>query len=217
MSGTIGIVASDLGRYTMFTKCLIHIRAPVNTQIEWGVGTDFANNRNGLVRQSLDRGSEWMFFLDDDHAFPPDHLIRLLSHEQPIVASLYASRASPFNPIAYDFVSEAEGWTAVELKGRGKDELVAVDGAGTGGMLVRSEVFHAMPYPWFEKTKIGSEDLEFCRKAKELGFPVLLDLGAPMGHMTTASIWPSFVDGDWTSGITMADGSSIFLNEEGRS
>ena len=79
-------------------------------------------------------------------------------------------------------------------------------------MLIRTEVFHKMPFPWFEKTKIGSEDLEFCRKARELGFPIHLDLGATMGHMTTASIWPTFtVEEGWMNGITLADGSSVYL------
>ena len=86
MSGTIGLVATDLGRYTIFTKCLVYMQAPVNTHIQWCVGTDFANNRNTLAQEALDRGSEWLLYLDDDHAFPPDHLMRLLSHD---------SRSSP--------------------------------------------------------------------------------------------------------------------------
>lgn len=211
MSGTIGLVATDLGRYTIFTKCLVYMQAPVNTHIQWCVGTDFANNRNTLAQEALDRGSEWLIYLDDDHAFPPDHLMRLLSHDKPIVASLYTARSAPFKPIAYDWISEEKGWEPIDLAKYGEKDLVVVDGVGTGGMLIRTEVFHQMPFPWFEKTKIGSEDLEFCRKAKALGFDILLDLGAPMGHMTTASIWPTFTEGRWMNGVTLADGSSIYL------
>lgn len=190
------------------------MRAPVNTDIQWCVGTDFANNRNRLAQEALDRGSEWLLYLDDDHAFPPDHLVRLLSHDKPLVAALYTARSAPFRPIAYDWISEEKGWEPISLDGRGEDELITVDGVGTGGMLIRSEVFHQMHYPWFEKTKVGSEDLEFCRKARELGFDIHLDLGAPMGHMTTASIWPTYVDGKWTNGVTLADGSSLYLSLE---
>jgi GT2 family glycosyltransferase len=214
MSGSIGLVATDLGRYTLFMKCMIYMRAPANTDIQWCLGTDFANNRNKLAAQALERGSEWILYLDDDHAFGEDHLMRLLSHEQPIVASLYTGRARPFKPIAYDWVSDDEGWTPIELQGRGEGDLVEVDGVGTGGMLIRSEVFHKMPEPWFEKTKVGSEDLEFCKKARALGFPVYVDLGAPMAHMTTASVAPSFVDGEWTTRITLADGSGFTLTRD---
>ena len=211
MSGSIGLVATDLGRYTIFTKCLVYMQAPVNTDIQWCVGTDFANNRNTLAQQAIERGSEWLLYLDDDHAFAPDHLMRLLSHEKPIVASLYTARSRPFRPIAYDWISDEKGWEPIDLKGQPEDALVEVDGAGTGGMLIRSEVFHEIPFPWFEKTTIGSEDLEFCKKARAHGFTVHVDLGATMGHMTTASIWPSMVDGEWATGVTLADGSSIYL------
>lgn len=212
MSGSIGLVATDLARYTIFTKSLLYLQRPVNTDIQWCLGTDFANNRNKLAEQALARGSEWLFYMDDDHAFEMDHLMRLLAHEKPIVASLYSARSAPFKPIAYDWISDEEGWTPIDLNKHGKDDLISVDGVGTGGMLIRSEVFHQMPFPWFEKTKTGSEDLEFCKKARALGFEINLDLAATMGHLTTASIWPTWSEGSWTNGLVLADGSALYLD-----
>lgn len=211
MSGSIGLIQTDLARYTVFHKCLLMLAKPVNTDIIYGIGSDFANNRNSVVQKALDAGSEWVFFVDDDMAFPPDHLLRLLSQDKPIVASLYTARSAPWRPIAYDWISDEDGWDPIDLTQIPGKGLVKVDGAGTGGMLIRTEVFHQMPFPWFEKTPLGSEDLEFCKKATRLGFEIVVDLEARMGHLTTAAIWPDFTDGQWLNGVVMADGTAVWL------
>ena len=53
--------------------------------------------------QALDLGTEWVWFIDDDMLFAPDHLLRLLSHDVPIIPSLYCTRQEPFSALAYDF------------------------------------------------------------------------------------------------------------------
>lgn len=208
------MIASDLARYTMFTQCLVHLRVPPNTDMRFCQGTDLANNRNRLVASALDVGTEWVIFLDDDMLFPPDHLMRLLAHDEFIVASLYTQRSSPFGPIAFKSYTRENGYVPVKLSEQPKEGLVPIVGAGTGGMLIRAEVFHAIEYPWFEKTEIGSEDLNFCQKALAAGFDLYLDMGAAMGHCTTAACWPTWSEeeGGWTNGIVMADGSAIYLN-----
>ena len=213
MAGTIGLIATDLARYTAFTKCILQVRAPVNTDIRFGIGTDFAHNRNRIVVEALDRGTEWVWFIDDDMLFAPEHLMRLLSHEKPIVASLYSTRQSPFEVLAYDHYEEGKGYTAVNLlEHPTQDGLIPILAAGSGGMLIRAEVFHGLPYPWFEKTEHGSEDMVFCLRAREAEHEIFLDLGAVCGHLMTSSIFPVFVDGGWVRQVTLSDGSSIFID-----
>ena len=213
MSGTVGIIANDSARYTLFAASLVNLRTPVNTAISWAVGSDRIVGRNNIVRQALDQGSEWVLFLDDDHAFGPDLLLRLLAHDQPIVASLYMGRARPFAPIAYGEKQDDGTYLPIQLPGLPESGLLAVVAAGTGGMLIRSEIFRAVGEPWCEHGR-ASEDLIFCDKAREAGFPIYLDLATHLGHLAPCSIWPTFLEGEWAVGFTVTDGTSLYVRIE---
>jgi hypothetical protein len=214
VSGTIGVIAADTGRYTLFSVSLTYLRHPPNTAIEWGLGTDLSTARNMLVKASLERGSEWMLFLDDDHVFSGDLLMRLLEHDEPMVCSLYLQRKPPFAPIAYSHRDEGN-YMPIMLHDHDPGELIDVHAAGCSGMLVRSEVFRAIEEPWFEHGRVGelwnaSEDLIFCEKVHEAGFDIKLDLGAKLGHLCPSAIWPSEVDGEWVVGFSVADNFQLY-------
>lgn len=145
----IGVICDQAGRYSMFAQCLTSLRAPVNTQIQYAIGSDRSVGRNTLVRQAFEIGAEWLLFLDDDHTFPPSILMRLLEHEQPVVGALYCQRQPPFVPIAYSAKEEQEGplparYTPLDLTEIPGEGLLPVRAVGTGGMLIRMEVFHEM-------------------------------------------------------------------------
>ena len=211
MSGTVGVICDLAARYSSFTECLARMHSPANTAVEFGKGADRSVNRNHVVRQALSYGSEWVLFLDDDHSFPPTLLTRLLSHGQPVVASLYLRRAAPFHPIAYGARDETGAYLPVDLTGCGPAELVPVVGAGTGGMLIRSEVFRALEDPWFVHTTEKSEDLSFCEKALEVGFPLFVDTGARLGHIAPAETFPAFENGQWCAGLNFAASTRVLL------
>lgn len=212
MSGTIGIPCNDAARYSFFSASLSGIVAPVNTQVRWAMGSDRIRGRNRLVRESLAVGSEWLLFLDDDQAFGPHLLERLLSHDEPIVASLYLQRQHPFRPIAYtDREEDDKTYVPLFLHDYPPNTgLVPVRAAGTGGMLIRSEVFHELVAQgiceegaWFKDGE-ASEDLTFCEKAGEAGFDIYVDLQARLGHCTTSIIWPSVEGGQWMVGAQVS-------------
>ena len=214
MSGTVGVTADTTARYTEFTECLAGLltQMPVNTQLQFKVGPDRGKNRDWLIEQSLERGSEWILFLDDDHSFPPHLLVQLLSHEQPIVSSLYLLRQPPFYPIAYESKNEEGLYTALDLKGRPHSGLVPVVAAGTGGMLIRSEVFYDMEPPWFLHTDQHSEDLYFCDRAVAAGFPIFVDLEARLGHITPINVVPTYTpDSGWLATLVVAQAMNVGL------
>ncbi len=210
MSGTVGIPANDAARYTLFFACLTQLLHPPNTQIRWAFGSDRIRGRNNLVRESLENGSEWLWFLDDDHAFAPDLLNRLLAHKVDIVTPVYLQRMMPFAPVVYTGQEDAN-FTPLFLPDYAGDEgLQVVHAAGTGGMLIRSEVFRAIEEPWFEHGH-ASEDLIFCEKARDAGFSIWCDLHAHLGHLTSATIWPAY-DAEneaWTVAFAIADQMSL--------
>lgn len=211
MSGVVCVPANDAARYHFFTFSLTGLIAPVNTQIEGALGSDRIRGRNRLVKSALGRGAEWVLFLDDDHAFGPHLLTRLLSHDEPIVASLYLQRQFPFSPVAYTERDDDGTYTPLLLHDYPPETgLVPIRAAGTGGMLIRAEVFNALVKEgvcedgvWFKDGE-ASEDLTFCEKAGEIGFPIYVDLQARLGHCTTSIIWPSVTEDQWTVGAQVA-------------
>ena len=211
MSGTICVPCNDAARYSFFTASLTGLVAPVNTQVRYAMGSDRIRGRNRIVRESLAAGAEWVMFLDDDQAFGAQLINRLLSHDEAIVASLYLQRQAPFSPIAYTDRDDDGTYTPLFLHDYAVNTgLVEVRAAGTGGMLIRSEVFHALVGQgicedgvWFVDGE-ASEDLTFCEKAGEAGFPVFVDLQARLGHCTTSIIWPAVTDDEWVVGAQVS-------------
>ena len=60
---------------------------------------------------------DWLFFMDDDHIFPPETLQRLLSWDVPIVSGLYFK--SPGNPVphAYHYMWEQHNQAGAKEQG----------------------------------------------------------------------------------------------------
>jgi hypothetical protein len=160
----------------------------------------------------LERGSEWILFLDDDHTFPPHLLLTLLEKQQDVVASLYLQRADPFLPIAFASKDDEGSYWPLDLSECPQNGLVKVRAAGTGGMLIRSEVFYNIPAPWFVHTTNQSEDMYFCDLLAENGYGMFVDLDAPLGHVAPMNVFPTWEDGHgWTAGLSVSPSMRVVL------
>ena len=202
MGGCIAVACSDLGRYSGFSESLARLQKPEGTRIYFAKGSDREVSRNKLVRAMLDAGDEWLLFLDDDHIFQPDLLLRLLARNVSVVGALYLRRDMPFSAIAYEDVLEDGRFVPLDVKAHPQDALVEVRAVGTGGMLVRRGVFEQMGDPWFRRDEPHTEDMIFC---VECGVPIHVDLGAKLGHMTTAAVWPTEAKDRWAIGFTITE------------
>ena len=203
MAGSIAVPCSDTGRYSAFADSLANLDRPDGTVTRFAVCTWRQRGRNQLVRWMLDAGDEWLLFLDDDHVFAPDLLTRLLSHDEPVVAGLCLRRDEPYGPFCFQSVVSPGVFMPVDLNTYDPGELVPVAAVGTGAMLIRREVFETLPDPWFRIAESG-EDMLFCQAATAAGFPVYVDLGASVGHLTTAVVWPAHTDHRWHAGIVVS-------------
>lgn len=217
MSLIVGISASENARYSQFTECLGNLDKPPDTKVVIRTGIDIGINRRDIVRQALEGSTEWVFFLDDDMLFPPDHLTRLLAHEVPVVASLYLNRKPPHYANAFNRQKILDDgslvWQPVTLLGAPGEGLAEIVAAGTGGMLVRTDVFRSIPHDTWFLHEQGTEDLPFCARVIESGYRIYLDLGAAMGHISTYSIWPVF-DGGWKGAIRISNKSALMVELE---
>ncbi len=204
--GTVVVLSGETGRYTQFAICaqsLSHHLPPGST-VKWLLGSDIAEARNQACEQIH---GDWVWFIDDDHAFEPDILLRLLTRDVDIVTPLCLRRTQPF--LAIPCVDDG----FMDLTRYGPDDLVEVDHAGSSGMLIRKCVIGAVEAPWFELGNGISEDVNFCRKARQAGYTIHVDLAVRLGHITTAVVWPVWSEEEqrWLTGFTVADGAQLAI------
>jgi len=188
--GTIGVISGTLARYPDFSISLISLRRHPETHIEWAASSNIVANLNA-VSNALK--GEWLWIMGDDHQFHPETLNKLLDRNVDIVVPLVLRREPPFAaPVFKDDGVNLIPW---EIIG-GRQGLVERDACGNAGMLIRRQVLDAMPKPWWEGGQIRSdsllEDVYFCRKARALGFRIMVDTEVGIGHSITATVWPKW-------------------------
>lgn len=207
MSGLIGIIANDAGRFSLFSSCTLKLQKPANARLEYLIGGDWCGARNDLVRQVIEDEHDWLWFMDDDHAFAPNMLERLLAHNLPLVMPICLQRVFPFAPVQY---TSHNGVAYEPINPGDHDEpLVEVVAGGCAGMLIRREVLLAVDEPWFEYSD-RSEDIIFCEKARAAGFQLFCDTSIRLGHITTSVVWPAEAEGEWVTGFTIGHELNLF-------
>ncbi len=158
------------------------MRVPSFTRFLYMHGSHVPVLRNDLVEQFE---GDWLLFVDSDMIVPEDGLEKLLSHNKPIVGGLCFRKVPPYNPTIYfDHGNENFEW---QYKWP-EDGLFECDATGTAFLLVRREVFDKIKKPIFEYTDI-SEDLLFCRKAREAGFKIWIDPTVEVGHIRPKAVY----------------------------
>lgn len=171
-----------------------------------GVRTD--KNRNLIVDRFLKNGFDGLLFLDSDMVYPSDMLIKYIESGKELIGGIYYKRTAPHYPVVYKFSNNLETpFDVIDPLYYGRNQIVAVDGLGTGGMFIKRSVFEKIKSagrdPWFKygdnyhlpyKTADQTtHDLVFCRKARECGVEIFLHTGVRMGHISEHVV----TDEDW--------------------
>jgi SAM-dependent methyltransferase len=154
---------------------------------------------------------EWLVMIDTDMEHPIDAPMRLVRWNKPIVGALYFHRGTSHDPFAFrytpnagldDYGRPALLWRAMKKEvfayldshnipmrdgalvvENDPNALMEVDAVATGCIAIHRSVLEAMPKPIFEYRYGGnSEDLVFCKEAKEHGFPIYCDFSTICGH-----------------------------------
>lgn len=153
--------------------------------------------RNRLVREFLKTPHEWMLMLDADMMLEDGCISTLLETadpiERPIVGGLAFGRDPDgvIFPTMYRMVGENSEFARAENVP--PNTLVSVDATGCAVLLVHRKVFESVqkwskePYVWFQETQIGDrvvgEDITFCLRARNDGYPIYVHTGAKTVHM----------------------------------
>lgn len=212
MSGIVGVIANDFARSSLFTSCVWKLDMPEGWRKEMLIGGDWCSARNTLCELVLDdEEAEYLWFMDDDHAFPPGMLRKLLAHDEALVSPVCLTRVYPFAPVQYTKKISENQYLPVSFNEQGEHGLVELEVGGAAGMLIRRDVIEAIEPPWFEYTD-RSEDIIFCEKAKAAGFTLYADLECRLGHITTAVVHPTVREGDWKTGLTIGRDLNLIVD-----
>lgn len=173
------------------------------------------HNRNQLVAKSLELDADWVLFLDADMTFPagmaPGLLRSAIESKAAIVSACYFKKQPPHACVSSlkKFVDDPQLLTPIDpckdREGEEEKGLVECDVIGMGAALIHARVFEEVPRPWFEYEAYAgtgemtvTEDVPFCRKAKEAGFTILTDTAMVCGHIRQIEVdqsnWIGFRD-----------------------
>ncbi len=147
-------------------------------------------SRNRLAARALEIGATHVLFIDADMTFEPDLVERLFKIGADVSAALYFKKSPPFVPVPslLDHPDDPQLMRPIELPETAG--VVDCHVVGMGATLIRREVFESINKPWFayevyERTGEMSvtEDVTFCRKAREAGFRIACDTRITCGHL----------------------------------
>ena len=207
--GLIGIVSSTMGRYREFDASLNATHIPKTSAIWWEIGLDLARGYNNICEKFLEDGRlQWLWILGDDHTFKENTLMNMLDRNVDIVVPLCLQRVPPFKPVLYS-LRDDKHWqlTCEELNYR--KGLMEVDAAGNAGMLIKRRVIEQIESDWHRvgwlEPDRSSSDLYFCKRARDNGFKIHVDLDNPIGHISHMAVWPTKdMNGEYNVGIGRA-------------
>jgi len=187
-------IASDRVPTWEFLMTMKAVQPPINTsfgtQLVRGKQVDMA--RNELVAEAKRSGAKYMFFLDDDVLAPPDALIKLYHQlvyskgKIKVASGVYYTKQQPPVPVILD--KNKPGGVVEWVQG----EVVEVDYAGCGCMLIDMSIFDEIeePYFFFNRGRVDidkdadnlGEDVWFCERVLKAGYKIVVDTGVQCGH-----------------------------------
>ena len=196
----IGLSTMEHMRRAEFIQYLLGLEKPNGHLLTTVHGQSPAEARNVIIKQALQYDCTHVFFMDDDMAFPPDTLMRLLKHDLDVVTGLYLMRSYPHFPCIFD-EAFPDGkckfaFLSPETKG-----VIPIVNCGLGAVLIKTEVFKAMKEPWVTLGEIDPtgwcDDVAFFNRVRKAGFKMFCDTDVRVGHMTVITMFPTQQGDTW--------------------
>lgn len=152
---------------------------PKQIDVQMVYSSNLVENRHILVSRAFQAEATHVLFWDSDIKAPPDAIVRLVNHQLPIVAINYAKKEPEARPTAY---IDTDTYTGPCFTQEHHTGLQAVSSCGFGLMLISMDVLNKLDMPLFQFTQCGpdnakteTEDVFFCRKARDAGFDIVID------------------------------------------
>jgi hypothetical protein len=169
----------------------------IDTHVFMDASTILLTQRERLATMALQSGSEHILWLDSDMIFPATTAVRLMAHDEDIVAANYIRRQLPAKGVAYETIGDWENPLDFDVY----DDLVPVEGVGMGCMLMKTEIFSEISKPWFDfqwspqSNDFLGEDMVLCQKISNTGRTIKIDtvLSQELRHLGTWAFGPDLL------------------------
>lgn len=172
-------------------------------------GSLLSRQRNEVVQAFLDdNDAEWLFFIDSDETITPEGFDKLCAaahaEDRPVVAGLYFGAWETGDDYPHPtpmILRTIPTGGYVPVWDFPADAVIPIDAAGTGALLIHRSVLVAMrdasnaspvavheagKWCWFKDMPVGGqwwgEDVFFCRRVQDLGFPIVAATGCRLDH-----------------------------------
>lgn len=180
-------------------QSMYNLKIPKDCKCELTIVQGYAVHqaRNMIVQQALNGNFDYVFFIDSDIILPQDILKGLLEDNKDIISGYYIKKQETQN-ICELFgnppgIDDPEILTNILENELPKTVgIYGVNACGFGCTLVKTEVFKKIieknpddlcfDYE-FKKNKMCSEDILFCKRAKEVGIETFVDTKFRCGHI----------------------------------
>lgn len=165
--------------------------------------SDLPHSRTELLKSAIQWQARYLLWLDSDHTFPRDTLLRLLAHKLPVVGCNQPRRSDPTGPVAVklDAAGEMEHVWTTRAKAEAR-EVEEVFHVGLALCLMDLNILHQVKAhvekgvgwdqwaPFDRKLLPGTnarmgEDVSFFRELTDAGVKVYIDhaLSWEVGHI----------------------------------
>jgi len=182
-AGTIGIPHGEFIPHKFHTD-LLSLQDIHDIKIAHVYGSLVQKARNDLAKEM---DGDFLIFLDSDMTFAPDTITKLRKaaerEDVDIVSAACFRKVPNYEPCFFYKIPDNSPGYYWPMRWP-EDRLFEVDAVGSACTLIKRKVFESVNFPWYEYTNFLSEDLNFCRKAKENGFRVWIDPTIRIGHLT---------------------------------
>lgn len=177
-------------------KALWEMDKPEGCLFDFVRGYDCATARNNIVELAQKCGADYLMMVDNDVTVPRDALSNMLSDGVDVVMGYYAHRNKGNDSTIktnvckrgeLNYTMQYTGAELAELRGKG-EHLVRVHGGGMGCVLIKTDVFSNITYPYYKWVDYGnhlmlSEDLYFCEQCRLEHIKIYVDTRVQCGHM----------------------------------
>ena len=132
-----------------------------------------------------------IIFIDDDIIWTVEDLKKIIKSEKDIVSGFYKmNETNEFNE--YKLAAFKNEKIVLDYEIENENNLIELTECGLGFVAINFEIFQNLKFPWFEvldffdpnfnKVINVSEDVNFFRKARNLGYKVYGDPTIKLGH-----------------------------------
>jgi len=166
----------------------------------WTIGHITDDGRNVVAKTAIEKEFDYVFYMDSDMIFPKGALLKIMQkmidpdNNAMVIGGLYNTRGDHrTNAYSWDKKNNAYESRYFDLE----TGMYRVDAVATGCLLLDTDVFRQMEFPYFEywykkgpksEKDRWSEDIVFAHKCMELGIPHYVDTDVVCRHLHNVCI-----------------------------